>query len=226
MNFFGPISATDWRRPSVIALLLANLTPVLGLLLFHWDLFSIMFLFWSENVIIGVLNALKMLLANPKSPLSWAGKLFYIPFFCVHYGGFTLIHGFFVIALFGHGIKIHASLESAGVPFQLVRELWRIALENSLLWGIFSLAASRTFSFYRNYLANGEYENAQVDNLMAQPYGRVMVMHLTLLGGGALLLALNSPLAGLLMLVLLKTLLDLRGHFAERVKFATPPTAV
>ena len=223
MNFFGPISTTDWRRPSVIALLLANLTPVLGLLFFHWDLFSILFLFWSENVIIGVLNALKMLLANPKSPLSWAGKLINVPFFCVHYGGFTLIHGFFVIALFGHGINIHASLQSAWFPFQLVRELCRIALENNLFWGVVSLAASRTFSFYRNYLANGEYKNAKVSDLMAQPYGRVIVMHLTLLGGGAFLLALDSPLAGLLMLVVLKTLLDLRGHFAEREKFATPP---
>jgi hypothetical protein len=48
----------------------------------------------------------------------------------------------------------------------------------------------------------------------------IVVMHLTILGGGFLMLALRSPVWGLLLLVALKTALDLRGHFAERKKFA------
>jgi hypothetical protein len=55
---------------------------------------------------------------------------------------------------------------------------------------------------------------------MQQPYGRIVVLHLTILGGGFLMLALHSPAVGLLLLVALKTALDLRGHFAERKKFA------
>jgi hypothetical protein len=42
----------------------------------------------------------------------------------------------------------------------------------------------------------------------------------TILLGGFLMMALHSPVWGLLLLVALKIALDLRGHFAERRKFA------
>ena len=54
VKFPGGITKTDWQRPSVIALVLANLVPVFGVFYFHWEVFPLMFLFWSENVIIGV----------------------------------------------------------------------------------------------------------------------------------------------------------------------------
>jgi Family of unknown function (DUF6498) len=95
----------DWRQPSVVALILANLVPIFGVVFLHWEVFPLMFLFWSENLIVGVFNVLKMLTANPSSPVSWLGKMFIIPFFCVHYGMFTFIHGIFVITLFGGGMK-------------------------------------------------------------------------------------------------------------------------
>jgi len=213
MKFFGEISAADWWHPSVIALLLANLVPVAGVFFFGWEIFPLMFLFWSENVIIGVINVLKMLTANPESPISWAGKLFVIPFFCVHYGMFTFIHGVFVIGLFGGGFQ-------PGAGFPTPETFWRIAQENYLGWAILGLAISRGISFATNYLGKGEYRRASLQQLMQQPYGRIVVLHLTILFGGFLMMALHSPVWGLLLLVVLKVALDLRGHFAERRKFA------
>ena len=218
MKFLGDTSAADWLRPSVIALVLANLVPVFGVLFLHWEVFPLMFLFWSENVIIGVLNVLKMLTANPESPISWAGKLFVIPFFCVHYGMFTFIHGIFVIGLFGGGFK-------SGAGFPGAEMFWRVAQENYLGWAILGLAVSRGISFVTNYLVNGEYQRASLPQLMQQPYGRIVVLHLAILGGGFLVMALHSPLMGLLLLVALKIALDLRGHFAERKKFSDNPAA-
>lgn len=48
----------------------------------------------------------------------------------------------------------------------------------------------------------------------------VLVLHLAILFGGFLMLALHSPVRGLLLLVALKIALDLRGHSAERRRFA------
>lgn len=206
-------SSTDWQRPSVIALVLANLVPVFGVLFFHWEVFPLMFLFWSENVIIGAFNVLKMLTANPESALSWAGKLFLIPFFCVHYGMFTFVHGVFVVGLFGGGFR-------PGAGFPGLETFWRIVHENYLGWAILGLAISRGISFVMNYLVGGEYKRASLQQLMAQPYGRIVVLHLAILGGGFLVMALHSPELGLLVLVALKIAFDLRGHFAERKKFA------
>ena len=213
MKFLGATTAADWLRPSIIALVLANLVPVFGVLCFHWEVFPLMFLFWSENVIVVAFNVLKMLTADPESPLSWAGKLFIIPFFCVHYGMFTFIHGVFVIGLFGGGFK-------PGAGFPTPATFWPIAQENYLGWAILGLAISRGISFATNYLGNGEYQRASLQQLMQQPYGRIVVLHLAILFGGFLMLALHSPVWGLLLLVVLKIALDLRGHFAERRKFA------
>lgn len=215
MKFLGDISKADWQRPSVIALVLANLVPVFGVFCFHWEVFPLMFLFWSENVIIGAFNVLKMLLASPGSPASWIGKFFIIPFFCVHYGMFTFVHGIFVVALFGGGLK------PGGFPGPAT--FVEIARQNYLSWAILGLAVSRGISFATNYLANGEYKRASLQQLMAQPYGRIIVLHVAILGGGFLMMALHSPVAGLLVLIALKILFDLRGHFAERTKFSGNP---
>jgi hypothetical protein len=213
MKIFGETSAADWLRPSVIALVLANLVPVFGVLFFHWEVFPLMFLFWSENVIIGAFNVLKMVLADPESPVGWIGKVFTIPFFCVHYGMFTFVHGVLVIGLFGGGLR-------PGAGFPGLETFWQIAHENHLGWAILGLAVSRGISFVTNYLGNGEYRRAGLPQLMQQPYGRIVVLHLSILFGGFLMMALHSPVWGLLLLVGLKIALDLRGHFAERNKFA------
>jgi hypothetical protein len=217
-KFFSEMSAEDWRRPSVIALILANLVPLFGVLVWHWEVFPLMFLFWSENVIVGAFNVLKMLTASPESPLSWAGKLFIIPFFCIHYGMFTFVHGVFVVVLFGGGMR-------PGAGFPGPATFWQIMRENDLGWAVLGLTVSRAVSFVSNYVWNGEYKRASVSLLMSQPYGRIMVLHLAILGGGFLMLALHSPTLGLLLLVVLKTGLDLRAHVAERKKFGKEATA-
>ncbi len=213
MKFFGPITASDLRKPSVIALILANLVPIVGVLFFGWEVFPLMFLFWSENVIVGVFNALKMACAGGGGTAGQAIKFFLIPFFCVHYGIFTLVHGVFIIALFGGG------LNHVGSPFDMPGTFWDTLQEYHLGWAILGLAISRGISFATNYLGKGEYKNLTAPQLMAQPYGRIVVLHLAIIGGGFLVMALHSPALGLLLLVGLKTLLDLAAHLRERVKF-------
>lgn len=151
----GTDDRSDWSRPSVIALLLANLVPAIGVLALGWEVFPLLFLFWSENVIVGVFNVLKMLTANPESPLTWAGKLFLIPFFCVHYGMFTFVHGIFVVGFFSGQFK-------HGAPFPAGEMFWRVVQENHLGWAILGLSISRGVSFATNYLGNGEYRRASL----------------------------------------------------------------
>lgn len=202
----------DWRQPSVISLIVANLVPIFGVVFLHWEVFPLMFLFWSENVIIGVFNVLKLLLANPDLTANWLGKLFLVPFFCFHYGLFTLVHGIFVVELFGRGQGMH------GFPSPAM--FWEVMRENELGWAILGLTVSRGISFVTNYVWKGEYKRVRLDQLMTQPYGRIVVMHLAILFGGFLMMALHSPMMGLVLLVILKICLDLKSHIDERKKFA------
>lgn len=202
--------------PSVAALVLANLVPLVGVLAWGWEVFPLVLLFWCENVIVGVFNVVKMLLAEPQQRLAWLMKLFLIPFFCVHYGLFTLVHGVFVAGFFGGAFRVGAP--SPGADF-----FWQAIEQHHLQWAVIGLALSHGFSFVVNYLGRGEYRRAHVQQLMGQPYGRVVVLHLTILGGAFLMAALRSPTAGLVLLVVLKIVLDLRAHLRERENVGQSP---
>lgn len=200
----------DWIRPSVIALVAANIAPVFGVLVWDWKVFPILLLFWVENIIVGLFNVLRLLLAAPDQSLKWLAKLFFIPFFCVHYGIFCIVHGIFVIGLFGGECRLAGHL-SVGWVLKLIgqQHLW---------WAVAGLAASHALSFAVNYIGAGEFRTATLEKLTEQPYRRVVVLHLTILGGGALVAFLHSPVAGLLVLVILKTALDIKAHIREHAR--------
>jgi len=197
--------------PSLVALVVANALPILGVLFLGWTVFPLVLLYWLENVVVGGFNVAKLLMAQPREPAYWLGKLFLIPFFVVHFGGFTYVHGVLVVAFFGpKGMQ----------PFDLLTAVPAAIRANQLGWGVLSLVVSHGLSFYWNYLKNGEYQRASLNALMGQPYGRVIVLHLTVLFGGWVVMALGSPLFALVLLVGLKTAADWRAHQAERRKFA------
>ena len=77
---------------------------------------------------------------------------------------------------------------------------------------ILALFLSHGVSFAFHYLLKGEYKTAKPQQLMGAPYGRVIVMHITILGGGFLAMTIGSPAALLLILVMLKTIVDLNLH--------------
>jgi hypothetical protein len=201
------------KKPSVIVLIIANAVPLFGVLFLGWKVFPILLLFWMENVIVGLFNVIKMLLASPGDTAQQAAKIFMIPFFCVHYGLFTLVHGIFVFVLFG-GTAFQDISPSLDTLPQIVRDY-------QLIWGILALLISHGASFAINYIGKGEYKTTNLGQLMAQPYGRVVILHLTILFGGFLVMALGSPIAGLLLLVVLKMGIDIAAHLMQHNSMRT-----
>jgi Family of unknown function (DUF6498) len=197
------------RRPSVVALIAANAVPLVGVFAFGWEIFPLVLLFWIENVIVGGFNVLRILCARPHEPALWLGKIFLVPFFIVHYGGFTAGHGVFVFALFAP----HA-LDAGATPATVLATI----RSTGVLWGAAALLASHGFSFVTNYLGAGEYRRAEPRTLMMQPYARVVVLHVTIIFGGMLLMALRSPVPGLVLLIALKIGMDITAHERERSK--------
>ena len=69
-----------------------------------------------------------------------------------------------------------------------------------------------------NYLGNGENQRASLQALMTQPYTRVIVMQVTLIGMGFLVALTGTHVAGLVLLVTLKIGVDLRAHVREHTR--------
>jgi hypothetical protein len=78
-----------------------------------------------------------------------------------------------------------------------------------------ALAASHVFSFFWNFVRRGEYLRARLQEQMMKPYGRVVVLHLAILLGGAAATVLGSPLWALLVLLGVKIVVDLKAHLKE-----------
>jgi hypothetical protein len=205
----APGSETAEERPASAAVLVAaNLVPLAGVLLWGWDAFALILLFWMENVVVGVFFILRMLLADPRDPALWAAKLFMIPFFCFHYGMFTAIHGLFVFALFG--------AKRYEVPgLQVLEPAARAASDLGLWLPLAVLVGSHLFSFLYNYLWRGEFRRVQMAKLMTAPYQRIVVLHIGIILGGFAVAALGSPVWALVVLLAMKIGLDWKAHLKE-----------
>lgn len=196
---------------SAWVLVLANLVPLAGVLFWNWDAFALVALFWMENVVVGLFFILRILCADPRDPALWVGKLFMVPFFGLHYGLFTAGHGVFVFDMLG-GRRYDVQ------GFWVVEPALRAATDYGLWLPVAVLVASHFFSFAWNYLYRGEFRRARLSELMARPYGRVVVLHVAIILGGFGAIALGSPLWALIVLLALKIGLDLKAHVKEHSK--------
>lgn len=221
------LSTKDWFDIPVVALLAANAIPLFGVLFLGWDAFYIVLLYWTENIAIGFYNVLKMVFAAVPHPIAHLGKLFLIPFFIVHYGGFTAVHGFFVLALFhknGQGPQMDGMdwpcfLVFIQMLLNVIKYMYSV-IPPQVRLAVLALFISHGVSFVLNYLIKREYATAKPDKLMGSPYGRVIVMHIAILAGGFLTMAIGSPAPLLVILIGLKTILDVSLHNRAHKKAA------
>jgi len=205
---------------SLAALIGANLIPFIGIFFFHWDVRFIVLLYWIENLIAGAYNILKMAFLKTDKAAGNAGKMFLIPFFCIHYGGFCAVHGMFLTLFFkigdgsspiGNGHEWWGPLVFVQLLFSVVARIWA-SRPPEMIWAVLGLAVSHGVSFLENYILGQEYRTSSMKKLMHQPYQRIIVMHIAILFGGILVMQLDSPMPLMILLVLLKIFFDLRLH--------------
>ena len=206
------ISGDDLKKVSVITLILSNIVPVLGVIFLGWQAFAILFLFWFENIVIGVSNVFKMAVAAPEN-IRVGAKVSAIAFFIVHYGLFTLVHGIFIFVVFGDFFTETVNSN--------VFDVFGNFADLQLGWAILALIISHTVSFFVNYVGKGEYKSTSLNQLMGQPYGRVVILHVTIIFGGFLVTLFGSPVFGLILLIALKTFIDIKTHLKQHTIFDT-----
>lgn len=244
----GLYRATAESR-TAIALLVANAIPLVGVLFLGWSLWTILVVYWLENGIVGAWNIPRILLAEggilATGPSAAAvnalfgrsagvfGRVATAAFFSIHYGIFWVVHGVFVFTLplfaglggtanpetirFPDGTLAFFDQPGGGGGSAFGEIAW-----SSVAVGAVAMVISHGASFFLNYLGQGEYHRATPLGEMAAPYGRVVVLHLTILIGAFAVALLGAPIVLLVILVVLKSALDIRLHLAERARLAAP----
>jgi len=236
---------------AVVALIVANAIPLFGAAFLGWNVWTILIVYWLENGVVGFFNVLKILRAGgailPSSgwqmngrPMADVGRRAIAGFFVLHYGIFWAVHGVFVLTL-----PLFAGLGTA------VSDAFLIPDEGQFVDGVFigpsfapgtsmatgfalgpvvvaviALAISHGVSYWFNYLGRGEYRRTSPATQMFAPYGRLVVLHITIILGGMAIAITGAPAAAVAILVVLKTVMDIGFHLAEHRKISLPAGAV
>lgn len=183
-----------------LALIVAlNLLPIAGVLLWGWQTFDLIFLYWMENLIIGAFSALRMLARPYQHPIDLVFPLLLVPFFLFHYGAFCWGHGQFVMSMFA---------ADDGVRHSLFDAVTNALEQQSMLIAVLALVLLQLVDWIRDSHQHG-FGADGVRELMVAPYRRIVVLHLTIIFGGFVIMLLGEPAVGLLMLIAIKTASDI-----------------
>jgi hypothetical protein len=212
---------------AVAALVIANLIPLLGVLFLGWSVWTILILYWLENGIVGAFNILRIRkAAGPMDatgasfrmngrPVDMASRAGLITFFIIHYGLFWIVHGVFVLTL-----PLFAMMGPSGDPAEFAGDV----SPGTILVALIALTISHGVSYYFNFVKGGEYLRVSPAGQMFAPYGRLVVLHITIIVGGMAIAFTGAPAAAVAILVLLKTVLHVGFHLAAHRAIATPPS--
>jgi hypothetical protein len=192
------------RTLQLAAAIGAAAVMAIGIVAFGWPTFTVLALYWLENVIVGAFAALRIVATGARAG-RWIAALATVGFFSVHYGLFCLIHGFFVAVLFG-GIRPAGS----GIVEPVLLMIDRVAGDRTGLIVIAAMTVAAATDAWRAVAATDHEHPQAIRDAMSAPYGRIVVLHLVLIGGGFLVQALKLPSLAALLLVGAKLAHDLR----------------
>jgi hypothetical protein len=223
----SPPARADWLNPATAILLLANLYPLPGVMLWGWDAFVLLMLYWMETVIVAFWTIVRIALSPPgiagalevKGRRKVTAPFAVAAFFTVHAGIFIGVHfallwtlfsgdwskrtggifGFFSHAIGTEGLWVPLLfLFFAGGAFVLLRLLPATLLP----WQRRSQAHARQVA------------EAALNEILIGLYGRIIVMQAAIIFGAWLAMALGSA-APLVLLILGKTAAEFLLQGAE-----------
>ena len=188
--------------PTVWSLVGANLATIAFAILEHWNIRTVLWLYWWQSVVIGFFNVVKILLlrefttenfklGNTPARPTTGTKVFTAFFFLFHFGFFHLIYAIFLSSgLFGRS-----------APATHAPAFFDLNLAIFFANGLFTFLVSKEWA--------APHQN--IGTVMFAPYYRIVPMHLTIIFAGFF-----GPGAILYFFLLLKTGSDLISHVLSR----------
>jgi hypothetical protein len=165
-----------------------------GIVLLGWSSFTVLAYYWLENVVVGAFTAVRILVAGWRSA-RYAESLATAVFFGLHYGLFCLVHGTFVALLFGGARAIDSPVE----PVLLM--IGRIAGNGVGAVVVAAMAVAAAVDAWQSMQRLDADDPRAIRRIMAEPYARVIVLHLALIAGAGIMAGLQLPSPAALLLV-------------------------
>lgn len=186
---------------SLWAVVIGNLISLVMALVQGWDIGEIMWIYWAQSVIIGIINVIRMMSLESFStkglkmndqpvPETPAAKRQVAAFFTLHYGFFHV----------GYAAFLWQQLPLSAIP---LKEMMLLMI------CISGFVGSHSYSFLRNFDLDFKQKKPNLGTLMFYPYMRIIPMHLTIIFGSML------SMMALFIFMVLKILADVGMHMVE-----------
>ncbi|HEV2957219.1 MAG TPA: DUF6498-containing protein [Xanthobacteraceae bacterium] len=227
-------------HPSTVLLIAADLFPLAGIAFWHWDTFLLLMLYWMDTAVIAFWTVARIA-ATPRDKLNdlhvtSGGKSINSPwaiaaFFVVHCGLFMAVHFLFLWIMFSGAWsrRIHG-------PADFVRQ---IVVESRLWLPLAGLILSRGVSFlfhvvrpelidrieralFPRHPVRIHVSAGSLGSEIAMLYVRVVIMQLAIIVGGFLSVLLGT-MAPFVILIVLKTAVDVALHLAVDLREHSAP---
>lgn len=217
---------------SLWSLLVSNLLVIFFATTEHWNLQTLMWIYWFQSIIIGFFSFIRILKLNEFSTEGYVNtatgkqmestqgtKIFSAFFFLFHYGGFHFVYLIFLLNNLFASMVFSSDKEVlnlvpkeviATAPSELNRFLTLTTPEIADFKFVFLMALVFSINHLFSYLYNKPFDTKRqkIGTLMFYPYMRIIPMHFTILLGAVF----NSPL---IIFLVLKTIADIVMHLIE-----------
>lgn len=191
-----------------ISIILWNLFPVIGVLLWGWQPISIFVCYALETIVVGVFNIFKLIavyrygLPEPPEQTGTRG-LGVIPFFAMHY--FFFVFGQLTLFFSINGFEFTG-------PLNAIHNLHAIMLQGPYQITLLAFIFNNIYLFIYDFCFYKKYKMRNMGQQMFEPYPRIFVQQFVVIFGSFIFKASGNDYAVLIVFVLAKIFFDLLFH--------------
>jgi uncharacterized protein DUF6498 len=208
--------------PSTVLVLVADLIPLAGILWWDWDAFVLLMLYWMETAVIAfwALARVFMVAGGPyRSGISFianmAPRLGLTCFFLVHASGFMGAHLLFLWVVFsgkwGQTIyNPHDFIHQMVLPYHLWVPLGMTFVARGIAF-VRDMLSRRTLGTALAAATTQQQQNDAIGGIVGGLYGRIILMHITILAGVGVAKMIGS-IGPYVLLIAIKTAFDVLIH--------------
>lgn len=199
------------KKTSNTVLILANLVPLVGVLFLGWDGKGIIVIYILETIMIGLINALKMLTVyyingtrnEPANPGGNVKGFAIIPFFLFHYNFFIFVQS----VLFFAFSSMWEPISKGPAPFDLISQ-FSLYINQETAWALGSLLFANITYFVNDFILNDKYKTQTLTGLMFAPYKRIFLQQFLVILGGFIFMLTGGISFVMGLFVVLKIIAD------------------
>jgi phosphate/sulfate permease len=210
-----------------VAIVAANLVPVAGVTLWGWQVRDVIFLYWFENVVVGVFFILRILCTSmetlARNAVNRAATAEQLWNSKVIFAGINLL--FFGALCFGNAQFLVAFFHPANQPEAMIGTLAIGMLrEPGAVKALLAIIASHALSFcLHDPFSRRVRTDEEKWALVTDPYKRLVPTSFIIFVGGFFLEAIDEPILPMVVIVAVKTAIDVVLHL--RLYDSDPPGA-